>query len=61
MQHAERNYIVFFAIYLKVGRVVAFVAIKDHETIATICSLNCTPVKVLKPLKAHLVHSRLPQ
>ena len=35
-RHIERNYILFLIVELKIGRIVAFVAIKDKELVGAL-------------------------
>ena len=54
-RHKERNNLVCLAIFLKLERVVTFVAVEDQKTIAANRSRLGVPVKVLQPLQTQLI------
>ena len=54
-RHTESNNVILLAIKLKVGRVVAFMAVKDKQPICSSCTTFSMLVKVLNPFQASFI------
>ena len=54
-RHIERNYVLFLTVELKIGRMVAFVAIKDKEPVGALRTTFCMEIEVFYPCEALLI------